>query len=94
MKNVVRKPKRDKKVSIRVTEDECTIIDYAASLVNKSRNAFIIDHALYEAQNIILTQCLFSLDSARYQEFLELLDAPVQNVEGRKRLTNVKPEWK
>lgn len=35
-----------------------------------------------------------SLDDERYQAFIEQLEAHVQNVEGRKRLMNEKPEWK
>ncbi|NDO83760.1 hypothetical protein CJP72_24345 [Citrobacter sp. NCU1] len=93
MKNKVCKLTRDKRIRIRVAEDELIVIDTAASLVNKSRNAFIIDTAVHEAQNIILSQGIILLDDARYLEFLKQLEAPLQNVEGRKRLTNLKPEW-
>ncbi|WP_409308783.1 hypothetical protein [Pectobacterium sp. B1J-3] len=37
---------------------------------------------------------MFVLDDACYQSFIELLEAPVQNVEGRQRLMDVKPKWK
>ncbi|EHT97859.1 hypothetical protein CKS_5441 [Pantoea stewartii subsp. stewartii DC283] len=49
---------------------------------------------MHEAQNIILDQRVFVLDDARYQAFIEQLEAPVENIEGRHRLMNVKPEWK
>lgn len=93
MKNTACKLTRDKRIRIRVAEDERVAIDTAASLVNKSRNAFIIDTAVHEAKNIILSQCTILLDDASYLEFLKQLEAPLQNVEGRKRLTNLKPEW-
>lgn len=89
-----RKSARDNQINIRATEEERAVIDYAASLVNKSRTDFIIEKAVHEAQNIILDQRVFVLDDARYQAFLKQLEAPVQNAEGRQRLLDVKPEWK
>ncbi|PVZ82133.1 hypothetical protein C9426_30700 [Serratia sp. S1B] len=94
MQRFVRKPARDKQINVRATEEERAVIDYAASLINKNRTEFIIEKAVHEAQNIILDQRVFVLDDARYQAFIEQLEAPVQNVEGRKRLMDVKPEWK
>ncbi len=94
MQNIIRKPTRDKQINVRATEEERAVIDYAASLVNKNRTDFIIEKAVHEAQNIILDQRVFVLDDARYQAFIEQLEAPVQNVEGRKRLMDVQPEWK
>lgn len=94
MPTSARKPTRDKQINIRATDEERAVIDYAASLVNKNRTDFIIEKAVHEAQNIILDQRVFVLDDARYQSFIEQLEAPVQNIEGRKRLMDVKPEWK
>ena len=94
MQTPVRKSVRDKQINIRATDEERAVIDYAASLVNKNRTDFMIERAVQEAQNIILDQRVFVLDDARYQAFIRQLEAPVQNVEGRQRLMDVKPEWK
>ncbi|HAT4500977.1 MULTISPECIES: DUF1778 domain-containing protein [Pantoea] len=94
MQTTFRKSVRDKQINIRATDEERAVIDYAASLVNKNRTDFIIERAVHEAQNIILDQRVFILDDERYQEFIRQLEAPVQNVEGRQRLMDVKPEWK
>ncbi|HCD2000994.1 DUF1778 domain-containing protein [Citrobacter farmeri] len=94
MQNTIRKSVRDKQINIRATDEERAVIDYAAGLVNKNRTDFIIEKAVHEAQNIILDQRVFVLDDARYQEFIKQLEAPVQNVEGRQRLMDAKPEWK
>jgi len=93
MRTRICKQIRDKQIHIRATDEERSMIDYAASLVNKNRTNFIIEHILYEAQNIILEQRIFALDDTRYQLFIEQLEAPVQNVKGRQRLMDVKPEW-
>lgn len=94
MQASIRKSTRNKQINIRATDEERSVIDYAASLVNKNRTDFIIESILQEAQNIILDQRMFVLDDARYQSFIEQLEAPVQNVEGRQRLMDAKPEWK
>jgi uncharacterized protein (DUF1778 family) len=94
MQTSIRKQIRDKQINVRATDEERAIIDYAASLVNKNRTDFIIERAVNEAQNIILDQRVFILDDSRYQAFIQQLEAPVQNAEGRKRLMDVKPEWK
>jgi uncharacterized protein (DUF1778 family) len=94
MQTSIRKPTRDKQINIRATDEERAVIDYAASLVNKNRTDFIIEKAVHEAQNIILDQRVFVLDDISYQAFIEQLELPVQNVEGRRRLMDTKPEWK
>lgn len=93
MQTTPRKSTRNKQINVRASEEERAVIDYAASLVNKNRTDFIIEKAVHEAQNIILDQRVFVLGDARYQAFIEQLEAPVQNVEGRQRLMDVKPEW-
>jgi len=94
MQASARKPTRDKQINIRATDEERAVIDYAASLVNKNRTDFIIEKAVHEAQNIILDQRVFVLDDISYQAFIEQLELPVQNIEGRQRLMDAKPEWK
>lgn len=93
MQTTPRKSTRNKQINVRASEEERAVIDYAASLENKNRTDFIIEKAVHEAQNIILDQRVFVLDDARYQAFIEQLEAPVQNIEGRQRLMDVKPEW-
>lgn len=94
MQIAIRKSTRNKQINVRATEEERAVIDYAASLVNKNRTDFIIERAVHEAQNIILDQRVFVLDDTRYQAFIEQLEAPVQNTEGRQRLMDARPEWK
>ncbi|WES68722.1 DUF1778 domain-containing protein [Superficieibacter sp. HKU1] len=91
---VSKKFNRDNQINLRASDAERAIIDYAASLLNKSRTDFILELAYNEAQNIILDQRLFVLDADKYQAFVEQLEAPLENVEGRNRLMDVKPEWK
>lgn len=92
---ITRAPKvaRDNQINLRATDAERAAIDYAASLVKKSRTDFILELACQEAQNIILDQRLFMLDDEQYDAFIEDLESPLQNAEGRQRLMDVKPEW-
>lgn len=84
---------RENQINLRASAEERAVIDYAASLVNKSRTDFILELAYNEAQNIILDQRMFMLDDERYAAFIEQLEAPLENTEGRNRLRDVKPEW-
>lgn len=70
MQSSVRQPTRDKQINIRVTEAECAVIDYAASLVNKNGINCIIEKVVHEAQNIIWDQYVFVLDDACYQALI------------------------
>lgn len=88
------KAARDNQINLRATDEERAVIDYAASLVKKSRTDFILELAYQEAQNIILDQRLFMLDDEQYDAFIEQLESPLQNMEGRQRLMDIKPEWK
>ncbi|WP_312382307.1 type II toxin-antitoxin system TacA family antitoxin [Atlantibacter subterraneus] len=84
---------RDNQINLRASDKERAVIDYAATLVNKSRTDFILELVYNEAQNIILDQRVFMLDDERYAAFIQQLEAPLENIEGRNRLKDVKPEW-
>lgn len=42
----------------------------------------------------LLDQCIFVLDNSHYLAFIEQVDAPSQNTEGRERLMDTKSGWK
>lgn len=89
MQRPLHKTSRNKQIKIRAI-----MINYAVNFVKKSRTDFIIDQTLHEEQNILLDQRVFILDETRYLAFIEQLDSPSQNTEGRKRLMETKPGWK
>ena len=64
------------------------------SVVNLPVSSDTLKRAVRRLAAMTLDQRVFVLEDASYQSFLEQLEAPVQNVEGRQRLMDVKPEWK
>ncbi|VEB72612.1 toxin-antitoxin system protein [Raoultella ornithinolytica] len=64
------------------------------SVVNPPVSSDTLKRAVRRLAAMTLDQRVFVLEDASYQSFLEQLEAPVQNVEGRQRLMDVKPEWK
>lgn len=89
MQRPLHKTSRNKQIKIRAI-----MINYAVNFVKKGRTDFIIEQTTNEAQNILLDQRVFNLDETRYLAFIELLDSPSQNTEGRTRLMETKPGWK
>ncbi|MEM8642968.1 MAG: DUF1778 domain-containing protein [Cyanobacteria bacterium P01_G01_bin.54] len=67
---------RDVTINIRAQQHQRDLIDQAAELQGKSRSEFMLESAYQQAQNVLLDRCFFSLDTAQYQQFVALLDAP------------------
>ena len=69
------------------------LIDHAAALLGKNRSDFMLEVACEQARAIVLDQTFFALDSEKYKQFTELLDAPVSENIGLARLMNVVEPW-
>ena len=67
---------RDQAINIRATRDQRDLIDQAARALGKSRSEFMLDVAAREAENVLLDQVLFRLNSTSFDAFLAMLDAP------------------
>ena len=71
---------RTSNINIRVAPNQRDLIDQAARLSSKTRTEFILSAATRAAEEAILDQTLFQLDSERFEEFREALDrAPRPN---------------
>ena len=46
-------------INLRAQPEQRDLIDYAASLLGKSRSDFMLDAACVEAQNVILNRTVF-----------------------------------
>ncbi len=64
-------------INLRAMPEQRDLIDHAAALLGKNRSDFMLDVACEKARSIILDQTFFGLDSEKYKQFSELLDAPV-----------------
>jgi uncharacterized protein (DUF1778 family) len=87
------KSMRDAAINLRARPMQRDLIDQAAQLLGKNRSDFMLEAACDKARSVLLDQVFFNLDEARFQSFVQLLDAPVTPNEGLERLMAVKPVW-
>jgi len=80
-------------INIRAQEDQRTLIDKAASSLNKTRSDFMLEAACQKAKNVLLDQRLFLADEAAFNAFQTQLDAPVADNKALLDLLNRKAPW-
>ena len=73
-------------INLRALPEQRDLIDHAASLLGKNRSDFMLEAACERAQSVLLDQVHFTLDDAKYRQFVELLDAPPSPNPGLERL--------
>ncbi|MBD2500739.1 type II toxin-antitoxin system TacA family antitoxin [Anabaena azotica] len=84
---------RNQVINIRVQDQQRNLIDYAASLLGKTRTDFVLDAACREAESVICDKTFFALDEERYQEFLAILDSPPKADEELRKFLTSKSPW-
>jgi uncharacterized protein (DUF1778 family) len=86
---------RDKMVSMRVAKGEWDLIDRAATIIGKSRTAFVLDAAKRQAEDVLKDRTRFAFAPDEWQNLLNQLDAPVSTVERQtiSRLLAETPMW-
>lgn len=80
-------------INLRIETGTRQLIDDAASVLGKSRTEFMIESARRSAIDVLLDQKLFSLDPARYDAFLDVLDNPPAPGPKLRSLLRGKPAW-
>lgn len=84
---------RDININIRVKRTQRDLIDQAAELLGKSRSDFMLDTACREAKDILLDQCLFTLDAETFDKFQALLDKPPSENPKLRKLMATPAPW-
>ncbi|MBZ9849871.1 DUF1778 domain-containing protein [Mesorhizobium sp. CA14] len=85
--------RKDDVIQIRASAGTKAILNRAASLRGQKLSEFMLDSARTQAEETILDQRAFFLDSDAHEKFLDLLDAPNEpSDELRARITR-KPIW-
>ena len=77
--------KKDDRLELRLERERRQLLDRAAQAVGLSTSAFVLEHATLAAQETLADRTVFVLDEEQWSSFLELLDRPVQPVEGLAR---------
>jgi uncharacterized protein (DUF1778 family) len=84
---------RDAAINLRALPEQRDLIDRAAHLLGKNRSDFMLEAACDKAQAVLLDQVYFNLDAERFQQFIDLLDAPPAPNPGLERLMALKAPW-
>ena len=84
---------RDAAINLRALPEQRDLIDRAAQLVGKNRSDFMLEAACDKAQGVLLDQVYFNLDADKFQQFMDLLDAPPAHNPGLERLMALKTPW-
>ncbi len=63
---------RDVTINIRAQQSQRDLIDRAAAIQGKSRSEFMLESAYQKAQDVLLDDCFFGLDEAKFQQFVAL----------------------
>ena len=81
-------------ISMRIPPDARDLIDRAAKATGRTRTDFMLETARKAAEEVLLDQRFFCLDTAEYAAFLKVLDASPRDLpELRKLLTEPAP-WR
>lgn len=84
---------RDITINIRAHQTQRDLIDRAAEALGKSRSDFMLETACREAEAVLLDRRLFILDNEKFQQFVDLLDAPPSANENLHKLLKTKAPW-
>ncbi|EFY5236011.1 DUF1778 domain-containing protein [Escherichia coli] len=80
-------------LNLRARESQRILIDTAAEILHKSRTDFILEIACKAAEDVILDRRVFNFNDRQYEEFIEMLDAPVADEPAIEKLLARKPQW-
>ena len=78
-------------LEIEVSPEQRALLSRAASVLNMELDMFILRATCYEAENVVLNQTVFSLNSEEYERFSDYLNKPFKENAKLKRLLNDNP---
>lgn len=81
------------KINLRIDPEVKSVIDQAADLSSKTRTDFMVEASYLAAQEVLLDQRLFLLNSEQWDAFNAKLDAPPKHNEKLAQLLQKKASW-
>lgn len=87
------RPRHDTPVSIRMPQLTKELIERAATSVNKTFSAFVVECAREHAVDILLNQTVFNLSADQAEAFAQALENPPAPTEKLKALMQSKAPW-
>lgn len=84
---------RNAPINIRALPKQRNLIDQASALLGKNRSDFMLETACREAENILLNQRLFQIDTEVFTRFEAKLTEPVSDNTALRNLMTISPPW-
>lgn len=81
-----RRSTRSEKLDLRLTPEAKLALQVAAAVAHRSVSEFVLESALSRADEALASRRNFPLDAARWQAFLDALDAPCRPLPRLERL--------
>jgi uncharacterized protein (DUF1778 family) len=80
-------------IHIRAKRRQRDLIDQAAERLGRSRSEFMLEAACQKAEDVLLDQTFFTVDSDTFARFQALLDYPLPPSGKLRRLLKTKALW-
>lgn len=80
-------------INLRAVPEQRALIDFAASLLGKTRSDFMLESAYQKAQDVILDQRLFCVNKAEFDAFTEILSRPLSENPALEKLLTTTSPW-
>ena len=80
-------------ISIRAKAGQRDLIDQAAERLGRSRSDFMLEAACRQAEDVLLDQTYFALDTEKMAAFQALLDSPPAPTDRLRRLLTAPAPW-
>ena len=80
-------------INLRTPPAQRELIDRAARLQGKSRTDFMLEASREKAEQVLLDQTLFTVTAKQYKAFVALMDAPLADNSGLRRLLAKRAPW-
>ena len=80
-------------ISIRAKSGQRDLIDQAADRLGRSRSHFMLEAACRQAEDVLLDQTYFALDTKNFAAFQALLDKPPAPTDRLRRTLAARAPW-
>ena len=85
--------RKDDVIQIRASAETKAVLNRAAALRGQKLSEFMLDSARRQAEETLLDQRVFFLDSKAHEKFLAILDSPPKLNNRLRALMKRKPVW-
>lgn len=80
-------------INLRAKAGQRDLIDQAAQRLGRSRSDFMLEAACQKAEDVLLDQAFFTVNTSTFAQFQNLLDTPLPPSDRLRRLLATKSPW-